>query len=86
MDNATARKLAERVIGTGHKGYLIIVFPENDPNPNPMDVSFGTNAEDNGVLVNVCETVLEMILNGSYKQEILGDDKPQLPPSMRLIE
>lgn len=77
MNSATAKKLAERVINTGNKGYLIIVFPEDDPHPNPREISFGTNV-DNGVLLEVLEIVIQMILGGGYKQEILGQGQVQL--------
>lgn len=79
-NSETANKLAQKILGTGDKGFLIVVFPEGKRELGIKDISLATNARDNAVLIDVIALASCIIMAGRYQQEILGEGQHQLPP------
>ena len=78
MDHQSARELAAKVIGTGNKGFLIVVFPENETELSMEDLDIATNANNDTVFM-VAMLVSMMMKYGIYQQEILGKGQQRLP-------
>ena len=82
-DPQTARELAKKVIDTGNKGFLMVVFPFPEDEEEPMlsmnDLDIVTNA-NNGLVIYVAMLAAMMLKMGGYRQEILQGER-QLPES-----
>jgi hypothetical protein len=78
-NSETAKKLAQKILGTDNKGFLIVVFPEGKRTLRARDISLATNAENDGVLIDVIALAAMMIAAGHYQQEIIGEEQHQLP-------